>query len=112
MTTYANKELTQRQVPNMHLDVSAVTTLTPYQRRVRCLANTATDSYTVTLPPASEAAGLIITIRAVIANSKAVTVAHAGDSQGWSNLTLGTDGDHVALYCDGISWYVIFNGIA
>jgi len=93
-------------------DLSAATTLTVSAARVHVTGNTASDDWSLTLPPVAEAAGRFLSIYATIANSKTVTVQDQDDSVGWTDLTLDTDDDHALLYSDGLRWCVILNGIA
>ena len=79
---------------------------------LKCLANTATDSYTVTLPPVGKFAGGLFYIEATIANSKAVTVEDLAGDAGFADLTLDTNDDHVLLFSTGTTWRVVVNGIA
>lgn len=81
------------------------------QQTVIVNANTETGNFTISLPSVTEAAGLIYSIRARIANTRVVTVTDAGDGD-LSDQTLDTDGDHVLLYSDGLSWHVLVDGIA
>lgn len=71
------------------------------------------DANTLTLPPVSQAKGLIFTISATIADSAALTVEdYNDDSDVWTDLTLDADNDRVALYSDGIQWWEFQNAIA
>jgi hypothetical protein len=96
---------------DMIKDINAAYTAKPWDRLIHGTVNTANDSYTLTLPPVSEMAGAIVSIWATVANSKVLTVAHAGDSLQWTDLTMDTDNDHSLLYSDGLRWHVIKNGI-
>jgi hypothetical protein len=91
---------------------TAAATIGLNERTIKCTANTATDSYTLTLPSVSDAMGMIFSFSATIANAKVITVAHAGDSENWTNLTLDTDNDRATLYSNGVAWCVIENAIA
>lgn len=91
--------------------ITEATTLTPLDIFVRATANTATDSYSITLPYVAEAAGMVVTVSADIANSKVVTLQDADDAEEWSDLTLDADDDYVVLYCDGYFWHTLVNGI-
>ena len=94
------------------VDVTGAVTLTAYQRTIRATANTATDDYAITLPGVAEAAGLVVSIRATIANSKTVTVQDQDDSEDWGgDYDLDTDGDRIVLMSDGRSWLPIFSEI-
>lgn len=95
-----------------YADITAATTLTVRQQLVRATSNTTYPSYTVTLPPVYEAAGLIFSIRATIADVQAITVTDGGDDPDFVNLTLDTDGDAALLFSDGLRWWVIANNIA
>jgi hypothetical protein len=97
------------ELPNKVKEVIAACTLKPYETCVRATSNTATDAYTITLPPAAECVGRFFSISATIANSKNITVAHHSDSAGWSNAVLTVTNDRVLYYCDGFFWYLIFD---
>jgi len=93
--------------------ISAAATLGLYQRHVRATANTASGSYTITLPSVAESAGVEFSITATIANAKVVTLADQNDSEDWAaDLLLDTDGDSVTLKSDGNRWVVVENSIA
>lgn len=92
--------------------LNEATTLAAYQTFVRGTANTASDDWTLTLPPVAEARGLMYSIVATIANAKTITVTDGGDDSNFSDLTLDTDDDHVVLWSDGERWHVLLNGIA
>ena len=61
---------------------------------------------TVTLPSVSETRGRIYSISAADATND-ITITDKGDSEDWSDLTMSTSGDRVALYSDGMYWHVI-----
>lgn len=85
--------------------------LSPLETVVHATANTASDDWTLYLPPVSMSAGVILSVRATIANSKAITVTDVDDPE-WSDLTLDTDEDSFLAYCDGYRWWVLVNDIA
>lgn len=112
MTLEQSKHTSYRRLVSLPAVVAAVT-LNLYNRFVRCTANTATDNYSITLPPVAEAVGIIISIHATsIANSKAVTVQDQDDSQDWSDLTIDVTADGVLLFSDGLKWWQLTNDIA
>ena len=86
------------------LHIAEATTLRRANVFVYATANTASNSYTVTLPPVAEAIGQIVYIRATIANSKVVTVADNNDDGGLSDVTLDGDGEYVVLLSVGKYW--------
>ena len=95
-----------------YVELSAATQLTVQQRRVKATANTANPSWTLTLPPVVEAAGLLFSIVSVIADVQAVTVTDAGDDANFVDLTLDTTDDAALLMSDGNRWWVLVNDIA
>lgn len=90
----------------------AAATLTESQTVVEATANTATDSYAITLPCVATAANMMLSVWANIANTKAITLQDQNDSLDWTDLTLDTDNDHVVLWSDGRRWHTMLNGIA
>lgn len=80
-------------------------------RFVRC-SGTGSNTSTITLPPVALASGMVVSISANIASTAAITVAHAGDSENWTNLTLDTDEDRATLMSNGNEWVVLENAIA
>ena len=104
--------LTGKSQRARQLNVSAATSITVGTSLVHATANTATDSYSLTLPNVSEAAGMLINFRATIANSKVVTVQDNDESLEWSDLTLDTDEDYTLLYSDGERWHTLVDGVA
>ncbi len=102
-------QLEQLQVVNKLTEILAAVTLKPYQTVNRATANTATDSYTITLPPVSECAGRLYSFIVTIANSKTITLAHHGDSVNWTNLAFTATNDRALLYSDGLMWYVLID---
>lgn len=110
MSSLSGKNQMERdQVPqsNQNVFVTAARTIALHESVLHCTANTATDNYTVTLPSVAEAAGLTFSIRALlIANSKAVTIAHAGDSVSWTNIVLDATGERATLRSNGSQWVV------
>lgn len=99
----------QLQVVNKLTEIAAATTLKPYQTLIQATANTATDSYTITLPPVAQCTGRFISIYATIANSKTITIAHHADSANWTNIALTVTADRVLLYSDGYMWHVLID---
>lgn len=73
----------------------------------------ATSDFTITLPPVAEAKGRIYSITgAIVTAVNVITIAHKGDSEGWTNLVLDTAGDGALLYSDGRKWWNIGGVIA
>ena len=103
---------TGRSQRSVYKELTAAATLVPGDSVVHVTANTATDDWALTLPAVGEAAGMVVTIRATIANSKTVEVQDQDDSVGWTNIDLDTDADYVVLYCDGVYWHTITDGVA
>jgi len=95
---------------NYPIHLLAAEELVVGSQNVVATANTATDSYTVTLPPVGPSAGTIISISAIIANAKAVTVADNNDDAGFTDVVLNTTLDNLVLYSTGIYWRKLFNG--
>ena len=72
----------------------------------------ASAAVTITLPSVSEAKGRIYTIMAKDVTN-AITVQDKDDSEDWDgDFTLDTLNDKLCLYSDGLSWFVLTNGIA
>jgi hypothetical protein len=92
--------------------IIAAGAINPGIKRVFCTANTATDSYTVTLPGVSQSAGEFVYVEASIANSKVVTLTDAGDDAAFVNKTLDANDDHILLFSTGKLWRTVYNGIA
>ena len=107
------RDLHREQVSseNKFVEKTAAATLKLHEQLVFCTANTATDDYTLTLPPVSQAAGLSFYIYATIANAKAVTVQDNNDDAGMDDIALDTDADDVLLYSTGKQWIQLYNGI-
>ena len=90
-------------VVDKFVDPSADYEMSTYDYVVR--PDTSSAAVTVTLPRVSEAKGRIYSIVARNGATNAVTVTHAGDSEGWSDITLNTDGAAALLYSDGMKWF-------
>lgn len=106
MASLTARNVDQVERRNRVLHVTAARTLAAYENVVRGTANTATDNYTLTMPPASECEGVVFSIYAeLIANSKTITVASSGE--GWSNFALTVTGDVVVLQSDGRRWNIL-----
>ena len=86
------------------------TVLKTYETVVR--ATQLTASIAVTLPPVAKMAGKFVSCQVVDANSEALTLQDADDSQDWTDLTLDADNDGALLFSDGIKWWVVTNDIA
>lgn len=77
------------------------------------LADMTSGAGTVTLPPVSEAAGRIYTVR-VVAGTNTLTVAAYGDSIALAPISQGTKNltdDREAYYSDGFAWYLVASHI-
>lgn len=100
------------------LRVAEETYLKVENQVVRCTANTASDDYTIYLPPVDQAQGRIYAIHCTIANSKTVTILDsptARSSDDWDGSTgyaCDADNDGILLYSDGLTWWVLENRIA
>lgn len=90
--------------------LTADATLRVGQSIVRGTANTANDSWTLTLPPVAQAIGLSIYIEATIANSKTITVQDNNDDAGLTDITLDADGEYVMLFSTGEAWIELVTG--
>jgi hypothetical protein len=93
--------------------VTGAKTLKPYETNINATANTTYTSYAITLPAVAEAAGLLFTIMATIADAQAITLQDQDDSDDYQgDWTLDADNDSIALYSDGRKWIVVNNEIA
>lgn len=90
--------------------VTAATTLKTYETVVR--ASQLAASFAVTLAPVSKMRGKFVSVQVVNANSQAMTLQDANDSQDWTDLTLDANNDGVLLFSDGLKWWVVTNDIA
>ena len=102
------------QVDVRRSDIIAALVMTVQQQAVYCTCNTATDSYSITLPNVTEAAGKIFSFYCTLAaNSKAVTLQDNDESIDWDgDYTIDTTADAILLYSDGMRWCVLENKIA
>jgi hypothetical protein len=74
-------------------------------RQTLVYANSTAGAFTITLPPVSEAKGLIFTIY-MTADGGDVTIADSDDSKGWDgDYTLNDVDDGKAFYSDGVGWW-------
>jgi hypothetical protein len=89
--------------------VTAADTLAAYEQTV--LVDSTDGAFALTLPPVSEARGLIYTLY-FMTDGGDVTIQDQDDSFDWSDKTFAAADDSVALYSDGRKWYVIANEIA
>ena len=83
--------------------VTAATTLKPWVRRAE--VDTTGGAFTLTLPPVSQMAEKSLAIYQIAGATNACTIADAGDSRNWSNITLNANDEHVLLYSDGFQWH-------
>lgn len=103
-----NRAAQQQSVVDKFVNIIAAYHMRSYDYVVRATANTATDSYTVYLPPVADAKGRFYSIVASIANSKTITVTHHSDSESWTaNASLTVTGHKVLAYSDGMTWHII-----
>jgi len=86
------------------LHLIAATTLRRANVCVYGTVNTATDSWTLTLPPVAEAIGQVVFVYATVANSKTLTVADNNDDGGLTDISLNADGEYVVLLSVGKYW--------
>ena len=97
---------------NPDLAVLAAVTLTPDQTVIECSAATATDNYTITLPPVALCAGKIFTIVATsIANAKTVTLS-AADGRTTISEALDETDDAIVIFSNGREWFPLFNNLS
>lgn len=75
-------------------------------------------TYTITLPPVVECAGLIFTFIQPGAGTNKVTIADAGDDNEFANCMLNAQAVNSSLaagkcvlYCDGAHWYTLLGTI-
>lgn len=92
--------------------LTAAATLRRANVFVYCTVNTATDDWTLTLPPVSEAQGMIVYIYVTMANAKTLTVQDNADDAGMTDLDMDADADDVVLFSTGKFWVQLYNGIA
>ena len=59
---------------------------------------------TINLPPVSQAKGMIFTLVADGTVSYTATIAATDGPRNWSNITLNSTGEYVALYSTGDMW--------
>ena len=98
---------------NVPIFVTEDTELEVGSQNVFATANTASDSFTITLPPVGPSAGTIISIDVTIADAKDVQVEDNRADAGLPNdLDMDADADNVVLYSTGVLWIELFNGIA
>lgn len=69
------------------------------------VGDTSGAAVTLTLPPVVEAIGKIYSFRAPSGLTNALTIADNGDSIGWTNIALSTNGATAVLYSDGFVWH-------
>lgn len=106
MASLVARNVDQVEKRNRVLHLTAARTLQPFENVVRVTANTSTDSYILTLPPASSCEGVTFSFYVTsIANSKTVTIASSGE--GWSNLVFTATGDLAVLQSDGVRWDIL-----
>lgn len=87
---------------------SAAYTLSVQEQVVDCQDGT----YTVTLPPVTEAAGNFYSIYAPNGVSGTITLADQSDSRDWQGpYSLAAADDFILLYSDGMRWCVLENHI-
>lgn len=102
------------------IKVWSVTDTTPVslkgERRVLC--TTAAVNGVLLLPPASVSMDRTIYIKTTITSGGSVTLKDAAGNGGGANTELSAaclmdaTGDYVVVWCDGVVWHVIVDGIA
>ena len=86
-----------------YVEVTSAYTMSVRDYVVR--ASTSGGAFTLTLPKVSEAKGRFYSIVKRSGGATALTIAHAGDSESWSNISLASDGANAVLYSDGMMWH-------
>lgn len=99
----------QQVIPKQKF-ISASTTLTPKDQVV---VASITGNIIVTLPPVAEAKGKFYSIILRARTAGTLTVADAGDSEGWTNTTdQDAVGDRRIWYSDGLVWWDMGSKVA
>ena len=85
--------------------VTAADTLEVYEQNVLV---TSTGAYAITLPPVSEARGLMYSIY-FVSDGGDVTIQDQDDSFDWSDMVMTANNDRVLLYSDGRTWHPLID---
>lgn len=87
-------------------------TLEVFEQVLLIDTDTTDGTFTVTLPPVSEAAGKFYSITLIDAGGT-VTIQDQDDSYDWTDIDdMDADDDAVLLYSDGLRWFEICDYIA
>lgn len=70
----------------------------------RCDIVSGAGAFIITLPSVTEAAGLFFGFEFITDGGGNVTIAHAGDSEQWTNVVLTAANDHLQIYSNGYRW--------
>lgn len=97
----------QRPARERNLLMKAVTAAATLTNQDLIVNITTNGAYTITLPPVAECAGAILAIFQTGSGTSTVTIAHAGDSLGWTNQITNAAGEAVVLFSTGIMWVVL-----
>lgn len=85
--------------------VAAATTLLPHERVVLATPPSS-SSYTITLPPVDQCAGMVYTIRSTSNDTGTIVVADQDETPApYTSGNLTTTDDYVVVYSDGYQWY-------
>jgi hypothetical protein len=104
-----NNEQQYREIPTKNFLAPAATyQMLPFDLVLR--PDATAGSFTITLPPVSEAQGRWYSILLRTAGGHAVTVKDKDDSECWpGDIALDTACDRLLLYSDGMTWYVFYS---
>ena len=87
------------------LVVSAAATLTPADQVV--YIRTAGGAFALTLPPAAEATGVMLSLQKIDSSTNACTVQDQDETEGWSNIAMDAGEDMLVLLSNGRSWLIL-----
>lgn len=85
------------------IQVSATKALTLYEK----FLHIANGTYTITLPPVAQCTGMLIGGSQTDSGTNTVTIAHKGDSAGWTNLVVNAINEGFLVWSDGRRWHVL-----
>lgn len=88
------------------LQVIQVTTTKALKSYERFL-HIANGAYTITLPPVAQCAGMFVGGSQTDSGTSTVSIAHAGDSAGWTNLVVNAINEGFLVWSDGRRWIVL-----
>jgi len=94
----------QEENYNQYKLVTATHKVLLTETRIFCDSTAA--AFTLTLPAIADAKGLTFSIILTVDGGD-VTIAHAGDSYNWTNLTMNDAEDGFLLYSDGLVWWIL-----